>query len=90
MELEGASPLGVLEDLRDCFEVGAGREMVFGGSAALLDKMLENDIGSEVLVALGSSLLLIWFCLGGSLLLRSWDGGRSKEPFGRFVEAEPP
>lgn len=46
--------------MRNCFDAGRARGVDFGGSAALLDKMLENDIGSEVLVVLGSSLALGW------------------------------
>ena len=79
----------MLEDLRDCFGVGAGRGVVIGGSAALLDKMFENAIGSDVLTTFGSSLLFMG-CLERSMLLRSRDGGRSVEPLGRFADPKLP
>lgn len=80
----------MLEDLRDCFGVGAGRGVAIGGSAALLDKMLENAIGSDVLTTFGSSLLFMGLCLERSMLLRSRDGGRSVEPLRRFADPKLP
>ena len=41
-----ASPLGVLEELRDCFMTGSGLTADLGGSTIVLDSMLEKDIGS--------------------------------------------
>lgn len=50
-----ASPLGVFDELLSCFEVDMTLGVDFGGSGALLERMLENAIGSFVLVVFGVS-----------------------------------
>ncbi len=78
------SPLDVFTDFRNCLAEGAGRVTALGGS--LLDKMLENDMGSEVLVDLDSSLGLVrtWPC--GSPRPGSRAAGRSAELLSRSAE----
>ena len=66
----------------DCFEAAVARDGALGGSGTLLDKMLEKDIGSFVLVTLGSSGLPTPTCPRSSSMVLC-ECGRSIDPFAR-------
>lgn len=76
------SPLGVFEAGLVGFEAGVEQEVALGRSGALLDRMLENDIGSCVLVLFGSSETFAWTCALSSSTVPC-EAGRSIEPFVR-------
>lgn len=54
----GRSPLGILDDLLKRFVGGADGGVETGGSLVVLDRMLEKDMGSVVLVGLCSVIPL--------------------------------
>ena len=79
-----ASPLRGPEKLFNCFDAGIDRVVDLGWSGTLLDKILENDIGSAVLVVFVSSGGFMTF--GGlSSSMVPCDDGRSIEPLARDV-----
>lgn len=74
------SPFGVLEDLRVCLIDGDCFKADLGGSTAVLDRILENDIGSVVLVGFDSSKPREWLGLCDLSCIPSDDIGCSEEP----------
>ena len=85
---EAASPFGVWVFLWNCFAAGIALGKVLGGSTALLDNMLENDIGSADLGGFDSSLLGYIVCRCVSSCGTSRKLAVSYEPCNRCEYAE--